>query len=169
MVIKPISSSNVYYQKQKSGKASFNDKNNQSITLKANSKINLGKINGKEFNMKINPTSGYQWSGASPIKLTNSSVVTANDAAAAYAVQQYTREEYDECAEITGTINLLYLTVDRGWTAEQFNEICGQTNISQSDVESALSRLGLDYSKPFNINGRTFVYEFGTIKDYKEE
>lgn len=165
MTINPICSSNMYYQKHKSEKTSFSAGNSQTITLQADSKIDLGTMNGKEFNMKINPTSGYQWSGAIPIKLTNSSVVTADIAAAVYAAQQYTREEYDECAKITGTIHLLYLTADRGWTAEKFNEICSQTKISQSYIESTLNRLDLDYAKPFSINGRTFVYESGTLKD----
>lgn len=178
MVINPITSSNLYYQKQKSeitGFGSTNSQsvssqvNNQTIKLQADSQINLGTINGKEFDMKINPTGGYQWTGAIQVKYTPDSRVSQESVIAAYAAQQYTREEYNECAQITGVINQLYLIVDRGWTAERFNDFCDQTKILQTDVESALSRLGLDYSQPFNINGRTFVYESGTLKDFKEQ
>lgn len=168
-MINPVSSLDRYYQPPKPQKTGFNGTDNQTITLQADTTINMGTINGKPFDMKIHLNSGYQWSGAIPIKLTNGNIVTPEHKAAARAANAYSPREYNEGAAVSGAVHLLYLMADRGWAAQQFNDICSSTRKTQKDIENALDRLGIDKDKPFNINGRMFTYNFGILEDYKEE
>jgi hypothetical protein len=169
MKIGDISSASGRYNVTANQKPNSSDSNNtfkQSITLDTNTPIDLGTINGKPFEMHIMEGGGFQWSGAIRIKDAEGKV-TPEQAAAAYAAASYTTTEHEQAGQILATINKLYLITKNGQSTDPFNDFIRSFNISQKDVENALNRLGFNSSEPFTVNGRTFIFNSGTLKDYE--
>lgn len=170
MKIGSVSSTSGMYGVTPNQKPSSSDSNNtfkQSITLDANTPIDLGTIDGKPFEMQIMEGGGFEWSGNIQIKKTEGRV-TPEQAAAAYAAASYTSAEHEQAGHISATIISIYLMTKDGLSTDSFNDSIRSSTISQKDVENALNRLGFNPSEPFTVNGRTFIFNSGTLKDYGE-
>lgn len=149
-------------------------KKTQNIKLEANTEINLGKLNGKPFMMKIFAEGGIQWSGGGLIP-ANLDTGPGCRVSEGYKAAVRAQEAYSKCERGIGEknaaiINQFYIITDRGFSADYFNEYIenNPSNFKGSDVLAALNRLGIDGQTPFTINGRQFVFN-GQLKEIREE
>jgi len=133
---------------------------NQSVTLAANTPIDLGTFAGKPLEMQIFNGGGYEWSGAIRIQEPASgSQVTPEQAAAAYAAQSYTEAEYSQGQNVTSVVELLYLMNKGTLSTDEVNSLVNQQhNITPSEVTDALTRLGINSNEPFTVNGQKYSY-----------
>lgn len=133
---------------------------NQSVTLSANTPVDLGTFAGKPLEMQIFNGGGYEWSGAIRIQEPASgSQVTPEQAAAAYAAQSYTEAEYSQGQNVTSVVELLYLMNKGTLSTDQVNSLMNQQyNITPSEVTDALTRLGINPNEPFTVNGQKYSY-----------
>lgn len=147
-------------------------KNTQNIKLEANTEINLGKLNGKPFMMKVFKEGGIQWSGGGliPPELDTPPGTPVREEVKAIV---RAREAYSKCEREIGEknaaiINQFYMITDRGYSADYFNEYIenNPSEFKSSDVLEALKRLGIDGQTPFTINNRTFMFD-GELKEIK--
>jgi hypothetical protein len=153
--------------KQQSGKSDSGNTFQNSVTLSANTPIDLGTIDGKPFEMQIMEGGGFEWPGQIQIHAHTGSQVTPEDAAAAYAAHSYSLPEQMQANHIGAVIDELYLMTKNGSSTDSLNNLISTSQISQSDVEDALTRLGFNPSEPFTVNGRAFIFSSGTLKDYE--
>ncbi len=138
------------------------------VTLNANTPINLGTIDDKPFEMQILDGQGFEWSGQMQIQESApGSAPTSEQVAAAYDAQAYSLPEQMQANHVGAVIDELYLMASNGSSTDSINSMINSSQISQSDVEDALTRLGLNSSEPFTVNGRSFIFSSGTLKDYE--
>ncbi len=139
---------------QQPGNSNSGNAFQNAVTLNTNTPIDLGTIDGKPFEMQI--MNG--WSGAIQIHAHTGSQVTPEDAAAAYAAHSYTRAEYTEGDHVSAVVNYLYLMTQGVMSTDAVNGAMRQTNITPSEVNDALTRLGLNSNEPFTVNGQAYVF-----------
>lgn len=142
-------------------------KENQKFTLEAGKTINMGKIDGKPYDLELFKDGGFQWSGGPLVNIKTQGLyyVSAEDQAADRAAALYSRQEHEQANRLSAIVNCLYGVTSRGWRTSYFNEFVNQFKFSPGEVDDALSRLGIDTSNPFTINGRSFTLDSGMLKD----
>lgn len=155
---------------QKTEKSDTIKNYSQSVTLEADKKIDLGTIDDKPFEMRLFQNGGFEWSGGLFLKAPQGgSKVTPEQAAAAYAFDSYTRTEHERANDIGAVICAIYHITNRGQpTSSFYSAMNNGKKILPEEMEDALGLLGINPDEPFTINGRTFVLDSGTLKDYKE-
>ncbi|MGV8150079.1 MAG: hypothetical protein ACLKAN_13865 [Alkaliphilus sp.] len=169
MRIKPVSSIVNTHKSMEYQKLSNKNRDNslQEVNLVAGKEIDLGNTGGKLVSLKIFADGGYETTNSLRItKGEPGSRVTPEQAAAAYIFHQYSSEEHRKINTISGVIHYLYRMTNNNLPVEYFNDFIKQANISQSDVKEAFGHLMVNITEPFSINGKTFLYENGTLKNY---
>ncbi len=169
--VSSISGSYGYQQGKNTVKSGSVNDFSQSIILEANKQIDLGTIDGKPFKMKLFIDGGFEWSGGLFLKAPQGgSKVSPEHAAAAYAFDSYTRAEREKAQDIGGVICALYQVTNRGQKTSFFNSFINNSGkkFLPEETKDALGLIGINPDKPFTINGRTFVFDSGTLKNYAE-
>jgi len=142
---------------------------NQTLNLEAGKLINLGTLEGKNYNMQIFKDGGFEWSGSLSIKEPPSgSKVTPEQIAAANAAYQYTMPAYEHGEKVAAVVNYFYMVTQKNWPVSSFNESTITSGISSEDIKDALNHLDLDSNQPFTINGRTFSLQSGILEENKD-
>ncbi len=156
--VSSIAGSSGIASNQQSGKSDSGNTFQNSVTLNTNTPIDLGTIDGKPFEMQIMDGGGSEWSGAIRIHAHAGSQVTPEDVAAAYAAHSYTRAEYEEGDHVSAVVTYLYMMTKGVMSTDAVNSALRQTNITPSEVNDALNRLGLNSNEPFTVNGQAYIF-----------
>lgn len=144
-------------------------KNRQSINLNKDKTYDLGTLNGKPFHIKLLPESGFEWSGRIRLSGRPEGKVTPEQIAAANAFDSYNSYEWLQGEHMGAVIATITRIADNNLETTYFNKLVKLHSITQSEIENALQRLGVDPHKPFSINGRTFAINSGLLEDYTDE
>jgi hypothetical protein len=157
--VSSIAGSSGIISNQQPGNSNSGSAFQNAVTINANTPINLGTIDGKPFEMQILGSGGFEWSGQMQIQESApGSAVTPEQAAAAYAAHSYSLPEQMQANHVGAVIDQLYLMENNGVSTDSLNNMINSGQISQNDVENALTRLGLNPSESFTVNGRTFTF-----------
>lgn len=143
----------------------------QAINLQPGSELKLGNINGKPFDFRLFEDGGFEWSGA--LRLVDRPVpetrVSAQDKAAAAAMDRYSEDEWRHGSGIAGVVFNLYEVARGRLSPEALNESLQREPFHPEYLQEALSRLDIDTREPFEINGSSYALRQGKLFQVVDE
>lgn len=145
--------------------ASTEESTNKPINLEADTVIDLGKLNGKPFKMLIRSWGGINWSGSIDLNKNEDIIGSPKLELVNRASSAFTRAEHEQAHRTNQIISDLYLITRKGDSVKSINGVLRELGLSQGDIEDVLKRLGVDASKPFTINGRSFSSANGQLSE----
>jgi|GEM_PF-5556544 len=137
----------------------------QKVSLPEGVVLDLGSLGGKEFTMTIHDNV-MEWSGGRlvPGSTTPGSRVTPEQQRACNASKAYSLAEHREASQILPVVYDLHLMAKNGWSVDYFNQHMEQLNLTSDRVQRALGRVGIDTAKPFEVNGRSYIFADGRLQ-----
>ena len=151
---------------QKTSQADLSNDIKKTINLEAGVEIDLGTINDKPLSMKILEGGGLEWSGKRRL-IKHDGAFTNNDIMALKAFNSYTKTEHGQAENLISVVNDFYMVTKKGYSVDFFNESIHGNSITSGEVEEAIKRMCFTPGEPFTINGRTFEFSAGKLKENK--
>lgn len=125
---------------------------NNSIHIQPEVIFDLININGKQAKMRIFKKGGFE--------TTAQPQFTSSDA----GEQTFTLKEFEEVDRIAFLLHGLYFMADGDWNSELF-DYCMKISCFNPpyNLPKELSKISVDPTKPFAVNGKTYVCKRNSI------
>lgn len=135
---------------------SIADPKTNSLNIQPGEIKNIGKVDGFPLNISFD-SYGMNTSFAIPINI-NDPVDCDRTKLAVLLMNKYTPAQQDKASLIEGRFKLLYSAANGDMSVDQYNQTNSEQYISTSEL---LTSLGIDTSKPFAFNGKSFSLDTG--------
>lgn len=159
-----IQSSNAIYQE--ATPTQLVNKQTNSINIVTGVYYNLGTVNGKPLNGTPLASGGFNSNFSPKIwKIPGSSIVTPEQEAALKMRQSYSLPERQEANELVAVFMSLSRLAEGKKSVASMNDDA----MFMQHFPKFAKGIGLDLSKPFTINGKSFTYSQGTLQTIDTE
>ncbi|WP_339280881.1 hypothetical protein [Lysinibacillus sp. FSL P2-0066] len=142
------------------------NKQTNSINIVAGVYYNLGTVNGKPLNGTPLASGGFNSNFSPKIwKVPGSSIVTPEQEAALKMRQSYSLPERQEANELVAVFMSLSRLAEGKKSVASMNDDV----MFKQHFPKFAEGVGLDLSKPFTINGKSFMYSKGVLQALNNE
>lgn len=117
----------------------------------------LGVFNGKEINMRIFPEGGLETTNSPRIPGPFEGAVTPEQKRLFQIAESFSRFEHETINEAVVFAHGLSLLTNGKCSLANFNE--RMDSPTKVNIPAQLTRVGIDYSKPFTVNGTSFIID----------
>ena len=128
------------------------DQQANSINFRPGETKNIGTVDGYPLNLRLNSNGVWASSFQIPIHQTQGSA-TPEQEFAAEVFYSHSSDQQNRASSIMGGFQELYQVANGSMSVNQYNETNKEKNIS---VSGLLTSLGINISKSFSFNGKTF-------------